>query len=41
MGTTGNAIILQETAHYMRKMKKIKGDVAFKFNLEKDFYNVI
>lgn len=41
MGTTDNAIILQETAHYMRKMKKIKGDVAFKFNLERDFYNVI
>jgi hypothetical protein len=39
-GTTDNAIILQVVIHSMKKSKRKKGDMVFKFDLEKAYDNV-
>jgi len=38
-GTFDNAVVLQESIHYMRRSKKKKDLVAFKIDLEKAFDN--
>lgn len=39
-GMCDNAIILQEITHMMHKSKKIKGDVAFKIDLQKAYDHI-
>jgi len=40
MGTSDNAIVLQEIIHCLRRSKKKKGHAIFKLDLEKTFDDV-